>query len=387
MLSLLNDILTNYVLPGLILAFGLCFLFVFVPEGTGLRGYRMARRMMGFAYLAFFVALIIEAMGLQLSMPPVLGQMMMVFMGIVQAFLFTFALTTLVDVQFFTWRRFVREFLLIGLPTATAFVAFPFFSRHLLLFALLAFFYGCKLIAYVLLFRRRYREYRFRMGNYFSADEWQRLRWVRRSFYFALSIGILALLYAIFPSVLTSLLFTLVMASYYAAFGIRFVGYAFTFQQIETAIATSHSTLNIDHLATPEDTPSDNNGQSSMLDDEWSNCKLSNCQMLMSCLASLMTEKRLFLKPDLTIEEVAVEMGESYRTVSAAINSCEGINFKAWVNGYRVEEAKRLIREGFLTDHVMDALATASGFASRISFYRAFKKSTGQSPTEFSPND
>lgn len=310
---------------------------------------------MGFAYLAFFAALIVEAMGLQLSMPSVLGQMMMVFMGIVQAFLFTFALTTLVDVQFFTWRRFVREFLQVGLPAAAAFVAFSFSGHHFLLFVLLALFYGYKLLDYVLFFRRRYRAYRFRMGNYFSTEEWQRLRWVRRSFYFALSIGILALLYAVFPSVFTSLLFTIVMASYYAVFGIRFLGYVFTFQQIETAISERPTGPGV--------------------------------ALLMSRLADLMTEQRLFLKSDLTIEEVAVQMGESYRTISATINSQKGINFKAWVNGYRVEEAKRLIREGFLKEHVMDALATASGFASRISFYRAFKKITGQSPTEFFPND
>ena len=57
------------------------------------------------------------------------------------------------------------------------------------------------------------------------------------------------------------------------------------------------------------------------------------------------------------------------------------------MNGYRVEGAKRLIREGILKEHVMDALATDSGFANRISFFRAFKKATGQSPTEYLPND
>jgi len=45
------------------------------------------------------------------------------------------------------------------------------------------------------------------MAGYFSGDEWERLRWVRRSFYTAFSIGILALLYALRPSVLTNLLF------------------------------------------------------------------------------------------------------------------------------------------------------------------------------------
>lgn len=94
-------------------------------------------------------------------------------------------------------------------------------------------------------------------------------------------------------------------------------------------------------------------------------------------------EGGLYVQPDLTIEDVAVRVGESSRTVSAAINGCMGISFRTWVNTYRVEKAKQLIAEGYLQDHVMDALAQASGFAGRVSFYRAFKKHTGQSPTDF----
>jgi len=202
----------------------------------------------------------------------------------------------------------------------------------------------------VRLFRRRYRDYERRMADYFSDDERKRLLWVSHSFYAALAIGILALLYALFPTTLTCLIFTLVMAVYYAAFAIRFINYAFMFQQIEVAITNDHSPSNIDH------TP------------------------LMSRLSALMASERLYAKPDLTIEEVAVQVGESHRTVSAAINSTTGLNYKSWVNTYRVEEAQRLIRDGYLTDHTIDALAEAVGFANRISLYRNFKKHTGQSP-------
>ena len=371
MLTHLNDILTYYVLPGLVLAFGLCFHFVHVPQDeAGLRGYRMARRMMGYAYLAFFVALVVEAMGVRLEVSPAQQQMMMVAMGIVQAFLFTLALTTLIDVQFFTWRRFWRELLLILLPTALAFALYHLFSLsgfHIFIFLL--FFYAGILTRYVVLFRRRYSDYKHRMAGYFSGDEWERLRWVRRSFYTAFSIGLLALLYALRPSVLTNLLFTLVLATYYAVFCLRFINYAFTFHQIEPAITIDHAPSSVELLPVPDEAPSEDNG-------DWSE--------LMLRLTSLMTEQQLFTKPDLTIEEVAMQAGESYRNVSAAINTCEGISFKTWVNSFRIEKAKHLIAKGYLHDHVMDALAQASGFAGRVNFYRAFKKHTGQSPTEFS---
>ena len=102
----------------------------------------------------------------------------------------------------------------------------------------------------------------------------------------------------------------------------------------------------------------------------------------MQRLNDLMASRRLDPKPDLTIEEVAVQAGEAHRTVSAAINR-EGINFKGWVNTYRINEAMRLIKEGYLTQHTTDALAAEVGFSNRINFYRVFKKLTGHSPTDY----
>ena len=339
MLVLLNNILNNYLLPGLIFGFGICFLFILVPDGTGLRGYRMARRMMGCGYLAFFIALMIEAMGLQTGMPIVIQQLIILSVGIMQAFLFTFALTTLIDVQFFSWHRLIRQLVYVILPSIAAFVVYFYDSR-----------------------------YKHRMADYFSSDEWERLRWVRRSFYTALSIGILALIYTLCPSMITSIIFTLVLAGYYAVFGIRFINYAFTFHQIEAALNIGEPALNTEHQASHTDVPSGNTVQSAEL---------------MQRLTELMTEKRLFTKPDLTIEDISVQVGDSYRNVSAAINNCEGVNFKAWVNRFRIEEAKQLIHEGYLQQHTTDALALATGFANRTSFYRVFKKLTGQSPTDF----
>lgn len=105
------------------------------------------------------------------------------------------------------------------------------------LFTFSLFFYAGILIRYVILFHRRYTDYRHRMAGYFSGDEWERLRWVRRSFCMAFLIGILALLYALHPSALTNVLITLVLATYYAVFCLRFVNYAFTFHQIEPALS------------------------------------------------------------------------------------------------------------------------------------------------------
>ncbi len=377
MLTLFNDILGFYVLPGLILAFGLCFLFILVPQVQGLNSYRMARHMMGGAYLLFFAALVAEAVGMKMEMLPLVHQMLMLTISIAQAFLFTFALTTLVDVQFFSWRRFWREVLIIIVPAAAAFASIPFVSDHPSLlvrrssFLLLVLFYGYKIIDYIALFRRRYSDYERRMSDYYSDDERRRLFWVKRSFISALFIGVLAMLYAFYPNVLTNLLFSLVLVIYYGAFALRFINYAFTFQRIEAAMESELFAPSSDHEQSDESfrIPDSSEG----IGDE----------ALMKRLSELMTSRKLYVKTDLTIEEVAVLAGESHRAVSAAINSHESTNFKSWVNGYRIAAAERLIKEGYLEHHTTDALAAAVGFANRISFYRVFKKATGSSPTDY----
>ena len=237
-------------------------------------------------------------------------------------------------------------------------------------FLVLTVFYAFLLAGYVLQFNRRYHDYERRMADYFSDDERERLYWVLRSFYSALAIGVLALLYTTYPCELTSLVFTVVLAVYYSIFGIRFINYVFTFRQIETALSADSE---VDEGEGLSDSSTSNASPMPAVDDG----------KLFERLTALMLSQRLYAKPDLTIEDVAVQVGESYRAVSAAINSHENTNFKGWVNMFRIGEAERLIRDGFLNNHTTDSLANAVGFANRISFYRVFKKATGYSPTDW----
>ena len=211
-----------------------------IPQREGLRGYRMARRMMGGVYIFFFAALVVEAFFVNQSLPATgavqlptslrggvavgwggvpsfaTQQMLMVTIGIVQAFLFTYALTTLIDVHFFTWRRLRREALVVFLPIAAAVIAASVLTPYGKMggVIVLSLFYLYKLVDYVHLFRRHYRDYERRMADYFSDDERKRLLWVSHSFYAALAIGTLALIYALCPTTLTSLLFTLVITGH-----------------------------------------------------------------------------------------------------------------------------------------------------------------------------
>lgn len=98
-------------------------------------------------------------------------------------------------------------------------------------------------------------------------------------------------------------------------------------------------------------------------------------------LDALMREERFYCDEGLTLKKLADAMEVTPHQLSEYLNEHHGKNFNSYVNGYRVEEAKRLLLggEGMNTLHV----AYAAGFNSYTAFYNAFRKITGMSPAEF----
>ena len=96
----------------------------------------------------------------------------------------------------------------------------------------------------------------------------------------------------------------------------------------------------------------------------------------------LMVRKKLFLDPELSLPMLADEAGLSTHSLSYLLNTGFGENFYAFVNRYRVEEAKQL-----LTTRVkalsMLGIAYEAGFRSKTTFNNAFKKHTGLSPSQY----
>ena len=94
-----------------------------------------------------------------------------------------------------------------------------------------------------------------------------------------------------------------------------------------------------------------------------------------------MEQQKIFLRNDLTLAELADVIGLSTRHLSQVINQHRHKNFYDYVNGYRARHAaSHLARHGKTN---LTRLAYDSGFNNRVSFSKAFRKYTGQTPTEF----
>lgn len=101
-------------------------------------------------------------------------------------------------------------------------------------------------------------------------------------------------------------------------------------------------------------------------------------------LEAVMQAERPYLDPDLTFARFAARVGVPEPTLRRAINHRLGHgHFRNFLNGYRVEEAKRRLRDPATAGDKILAVALDSGFSSLASFNRAFRQIVGCSPSEF----
>ncbi|RYZ83417.1 MAG: AraC family transcriptional regulator, partial [Moraxellaceae bacterium] len=96
-----------------------------------------------------------------------------------------------------------------------------------------------------------------------------------------------------------------------------------------------------------------------------------------------MRDQKLYLESQLNLERFSEQIGVRARDVSAIINSHYGSNFFEFINGYRIEEAKRLLMaDESRNDTILDIIYK-SGFNSQSAFHRFFKRIVGITPSEF----
>jgi len=104
--------------------------------------------------------------------------------------------------------------------------------------------------------------------------------------------------------------------------------------------------------------------------------------LLKKKLPEIMSNEALYKTSGLTLSDLADKLETNKTYLSQVINSEYG-NFNEYLNRFRVIEACRLIQNGLDPKYSIDHLYSKVGFSSRTTFYAAFKKFTGVSPSQF----
>lgn len=100
-------------------------------------------------------------------------------------------------------------------------------------------------------------------------------------------------------------------------------------------------------------------------------------------LLKLMEEYKLYKESDLSLSDVSKATQIPQRNLSQLIKQHTNKNFNQFVNYYRVEEAKRLLKDPEYDNLNMLGIAFESGFSSKATFYAVFKQFVGKTPNAY----
>jgi len=100
-------------------------------------------------------------------------------------------------------------------------------------------------------------------------------------------------------------------------------------------------------------------------------------------LNQAMREKRLYENPRLNLSDVANELSTNMKVVSTTVNRGWNVNFNDYVNQFRIEAIQKKLQKGEHISKTLLGVALESGFNSKATFNRAFKKRTSISPKEY----
>lgn len=120
-------------------------------------------------------------------------------------------------------------------------------------------------------------------------------------------------------------------------------------------------------------------------EDKYKTFKLTNkeSKAYLKMLVEFMEQEKPYLDTRCSLVGLAQELETSKEVLSQVVNRELHLNFNAFVNNYRVEEAKRKLRDPKENQYVILKIAHDVGFNSKSSFNAVFKKMTGLSPSQY----
>ncbi|GJL97649.1 MAG: hypothetical protein DHS20C06_14660 [Hyphobacterium sp.] len=102
---------------------------------------------------------------------------------------------------------------------------------------------------------------------------------------------------------------------------------------------------------------------------------------ILECARTALRDQSLFQDADLTIARLARRLSVPQRQLSEAINLAGKMNFHGFVNEVRIEAAGRKLKDH--PGQTILEIAYECGFNSKSTFNDAFRKLTGQTPSEY----
>jgi AraC-like DNA-binding protein len=102
-----------------------------------------------------------------------------------------------------------------------------------------------------------------------------------------------------------------------------------------------------------------------------------------SKIETLIQDEKWYQNSELTLLDLAKKLGTNVSVISKTINQGFEMNFNDCINSYRIKAVKNSLADGEHKNSTLLGIAFDSGFNSKATFNRAFKKNTGKTPKEY----
>lgn len=266
----------------------------------------------------------------------------------------------LLDEKYMSWRNFSKDWVVFLLSVALMITStigvFGEVDAWVSWFPFFIFF-----VQYVLFLRRfyiLYNEKRSKLDNYFAEDMQQFMFWIRKSIILVILTSVLCFI-TLLEGIIYNYLFQVyvISANFYIA--ISFINYAAMYGKLNSAEVTDKERMETDK-------------------EEQKISQTENYEQLFGEQVKIWLSEKRFLAPQLTIDDLAAEMGTNKLYMSRYINRKHGANFSTWITQLRLEEAKNYMKEN--PNVKQEEVAIHSGFSSSSYFSRVFSRFESMTP-------
>ena len=225
--------------------------------------------------------------------------------------------------------------------------------------------YVISLVYYCLLFKRSYEQSLKLLEISYDEDMRGDLRFVKNCFLGALSVGISALVFVVFRlGNLCYSIFTCLYTLYYIYLAICVINYRIRAGYILKVVTTDKA---------PEEPA----------EEVVENIPEDSAQVAENELAEALerwVDKKHYTRNDLTVEEIAAELGTTQVMLRWYFTNRVGTTFRTWRQSLRLTEAKRLLRYEDVPTSTVHILA---GVADKSNFHKLFRREVGMTPQEY----
>ena len=342
---------------------GIVLLFGKVPLAAEYLPYRKAKRCLATTYfimgLNLVVYLVISSSADWKALNPYIKCADFIFFYLEAIFFFS-TFFYLLDEKYMSWRNFRKDwavFLLsVALMITSTIGVFGKVGAWVSWFPFFMFF-----VQYVMFLRRfyiLYNEKRRKLDNYFAEDMQQFMSWIKKSIILIILTSVLSFT-TLLGGIIYNYLFQVyvISANFYIA--ISFINYAAMYGKLNSAEVTDRERMETDT-------------------EEQKISQADNYEQLFGEQVKKWLSEKRFLAPQLTIDDLAAEMGTNKLYMSRYINRKHGDNFSTWITKLRLEEAKSYMREN--PNVKQEEVAIHSGFSSSSYFSRVFSRFESMTP-------